>query len=228
MLLILLGLVILPMFVVWVVLTLFDLCSLCSLCLSFNLPHLYWLYSGCLAVWFIFTIQFMHACHSFLAHPSVRASHFIPAFHLDHVHLFNYASLWIMLVNCFMLVLQFCLSFSSCLLFCSCFLCALYSLLTPSPSSGFYLPLGLYSCLLSCQLFGWCLSFCLCCLSSGMCLTISFHSRLPLTSSCLPFTSCLSNHSCLSLDSCNLFHSCLSFSLSLSFILLAVSFLFLI
>ena len=58
MLIILLGLVILPMFVVWVVLTLFDLCSLCSLCSSRNLPYL-WLYSGGLAVWFIFTIQFM-------------------------------------------------------------------------------------------------------------------------------------------------------------------------
>ena len=76
----------------------------------------------------------MHACHSFLAHPSVCGSHCIPAFHLGHVHLFNYASLWIMLVNCFMLVLQFCLSF------CSCLLCALYSLLVPSLSSGFYLP----------------------------------------------------------------------------------------
>ena len=34
----------------------------------------------------------MHASYSFLAHPSVRASHCIPAFHLGHVHLFNYAS----------------------------------------------------------------------------------------------------------------------------------------
>ena len=123
MIIILLGLIILPLFVLWVVLTLFDLCSLCSLCLSCNLPYLlapFWL--SCCLVHIYHSIHgnhLMHACHSFLAHPSVHASHCIPAFHLGHVHLFNYASLWIMLVNCFMLLLQFCLSF------CSCLLCAL-------------------------------------------------------------------------------------------------------
>ena len=108
--------------------------------LSFFLLALFWL--SCCLVHLNHSIHanhLMHACHSFLTHPSVHASHCIPAFHLGHVHLFNYASLWIMPVNCFMLILQFCLSFCSRLLFCSCLLCALYSLLVPSLSSGFYL-----------------------------------------------------------------------------------------
>ena len=78
---------------------------------------------------------------SFLAHPSVYAFHCIPAFHLGHVHLFNYASLWIMLVNCmfhahlavllailFMLVILFLLAV--CFILIACSIPAIWFLLT--------------------------------------------------------------------------------------------------